>query len=194
LLGIFSLLPYLKGWEYKSHTVLRTVQNGVAPLSLLSIDESGWLLLEVVVTDDAYGTFIIRYQGADLQTREDRLYPEAARVIRAFAQDPSGWLQAYIRPNPYSTAGLYYGCGFSGGFQGSAFPYVPTIVMSLYLDPRSTQASATVMGIAHVVAITDKKAFIHSLRRVLDANASLKIDPALLAIGPAQFEKEVKEK
>ena len=193
MLGIFNLLPYLKGWEYKSHVVLRTVQNGAAPLNLLSIDESGWLLWEGVVTDDAYGTLLVRYQGADLQTREDRLYPEAARVIRAFAQDPSGWLQAYVRPNPYSTAGLYYGIGFSGGFQGSAFPYVPTILMGLYLDPRSTQASATVMGIAQVIAITDRKLFIQSLRRVLDANASLKIDPALLTIGPAQLQ-EVKEK
>jgi len=191
---MFHLLPLLKGWEYKSHVALRTVQNGNTPLNVLTIDESGWLLGEHILTDDAYGTLIVRYQGADLQTREDRLYPEAARAVRAFAQDPGGWLQAYLRPNPYSTAGLYCGIGFSGGFQGASFPYVPSIIMSLYLDPRSTQASATVMGIAQVIAITDKKAFIQSLRRVLDANASLKIDPALMTIGPAQFEKEVKEK
>jgi len=190
---MFHLLPLIKGWEYKPHVAYRTnVVRGASPIEILRIDETGWLICIDEITDDAYGTVMIDFQGADLQTRSGLIYPEALRFLRQFAQDPSGWLPMYIRPNPNSTAGLYYAIAFSGGYQGSLFPYVPSVVIKLYLPNESTQASASISGYAAVIAITDKKAFIRSLRRVLDANASLKIDPALLTVGPAQF-AEAKE-
>jgi len=192
---MFHLLPYLKGWEYKIHTAVRSaVVRGANPVEVLAIDETGWLITIAVLSDDAYGTLRIAYQGADLQTQEISTYAEYGRVLGSFSQDPGGWVQKYFRPNPNSTAGAYYSIQFSGGFQGSVWPYVPTIRMKLYLPNESTQSSAYIYGFAVTIAITDKKAFLQSLRRVLDANASLKIDPALLATGPAQFEKEAKEK
>jgi len=192
---MFHLLPLLKGWEYKPHVAYRAnVLRGATPIEVLRIDETGWLLSITEITNDAYGTVIIDFQGADLQTLPFTIYPEAPHVLGAFAQDPSGWLQKYFRPNPNSTAGLYLTIAFTGGYQGSVFPYVPSVVVKLYLPRESTQPSAAIQGAAGVIAITDKKAFIRSLRRVLDAKASLKIDPALLALGPAQFEKEVEEK
>jgi hypothetical protein len=192
---MFHLLPLLKGWEYKAHVAYRTnIIRGANPIEVLRIDEIGWLIGITEMTNDAYGTVMIDFQGADLQTFSYSIYPEAPRVLGALAQDPAGWLQKYFRPNPNSTAGLYLAVAFTGGFQGSIYPYVPSVVVKLYLPNESTEASASIQGYAWVVAITDKKAFICSLRRVLDANASLKIDPALLTIGPAQFEKEVKEK
>jgi len=191
---MFHLLPLLKGWEYKPHVAFRTsVIRGAPPIEVLRIDETGWLSSITELTDDAYGTVMIDFQGADLQTLSFAIYPEAYRVLRAFAQDPGGWIQMYIRPNPNSTAGAYYVAAFTGGYQGSILPYVPSVVVKLHLPNDSTQASATIQGVAGVVVITNKKLFIQSLRRVLDTNASLKIDPALLAIGPAQF-TEVKEK
>ena len=108
------------------------------------------------------------------------------------AQDPGGWVQRYFRPDPNSTFGIYMTAAFTGGYQGSTFPYLPTIKMRLRLTEDSTQVSTTVRALATVIAITDMKLFIQSLRRVLDAKASLKIDPALLALGPAQF-AEAKE-
>jgi len=192
LLGIFNLLPILKGWEYKTHIAHRTsVIRGADPIKVLSIDESGWFITIFEFTDDAYGTLMIDYQGADLQTQSISIYPEAARVIGAICQDPGGWVQRYFRPNPNSTLGGYVFV-YTPGYQGSLFPYVPTLTVKLYLPPESTQSSAEVQGVAGVVAVTDKKAFIRSLRRVLDANASLRIDPALLAIGPTPF-AEAKE-
>ena len=143
-------------------------------------------------TNDAYGTLIIEFQGADLETKVARIYPEVAKTLGTFTQDPAGWIQKYYRPNPNSTAGIYYMTGFSGGFQGAVFPYVPTVAVKLYLDERSTQESAYIRATAGVVAITNREAFIQSLRRVLWPFAPLKIDPALLTPGPAQFE-EVEE-
>jgi len=192
LLGEFHLLSLLKGWEYKTHVVSRDVIRGADPLDLLSVSESGWVLLIDVLTYDAYGSLIVDFQGADLQQRSGRIYPEAYRGITACAQDPSGWIQRYFRPNPYSTAGIYYLVGFSGGFQGATLPYVPTVHMRLYLAPESTQVSTYISAGVTVIAITDKVLFIQSLRRLQDAKASLKIDPALLATGPAQF-AEAKE-
>jgi len=192
---MFNLLPLLKGWEFKIHVAYRSsVVRGATPIEVLRIDETGWIVQITELTNDAYGTVIVDFQGADLQTRSGWLYPEGFRPLGGVVQDPAGWVQKYFRPNPNSTAGIFAVAQTTGGFQGSLFPYVPSVVVKLYLPSSSTQSSAYIDGSAGVVAITDRKAFIHSLRRVLDANASLKIDPALLATGPAQFEKEVKEK
>jgi hypothetical protein len=65
--------------------------------------------------------------------------------------------------------------------------------MKLYLPNESTQSSAYIYAYAITIAITDKKAFIQSLRRVLDPKASLEIDPALLTIGPAQLAEAKKQ-
>jgi len=190
---MFHLLPLLKGWEYKIHIATRSaVVRGADPVEVLAINEVGWLLQIALLSDDAYGRLIIDFQGADLQTRSVNYDAESARTVSAFAQDPSGWIQKYFRPNPNSTAGIYVAAAFSGGCQGSPWPYVPTVKMKLYLPSESTQSSAYIYAGAVTIAITDKKAFIESLRRVLGANASLKIDPALLTIGPAQF-AEAKE-
>jgi len=190
---MFHLLSLLKGWEYKVHIATRSaVARGGDPVEVLAINEVGWLMAIVVLSDDAYGRLIIDFQGADLQTRSISCDAESGRVWGSFVQDPSGWTTKYFRPNPNSTAGLYVAASFTGGYQGSILPYVPTVKMKLYLPNESTQSSAYIYAYAITIAITDKKAFIQSLRRVLDANASLKIDPALLTIGPAQL-KEAKE-
>ena len=191
MLGMFHLLPLLKGWEYKTHDFSRLVQRGGDPVEL-PISERGWLMQIVVVSYDCYGTLDIDWQGADLQIMSWTWNAETSRLLGALAQDPAGWVQRYFRPDPNSTFGLYNFALFTGGYQGSTFPYLPTIKMRLRLTGDSTQASTTVRAVATVIAITDMKLFIQSLRRVLDAKASLKIDPALLALGPAQF-AEVKE-
>lgn len=192
MLGMFQLLPLLKGWEYKVHLVYRTdVRRGAAPIEL-SISETGWLLALVESTNDCFGTFEIDAQGADLQTWSSKGYPEYAAGGGAVVQDPAGWVQLYRRPNPYSTAGLYVLVVDSGGFQGSPLPYVPTVKLRVSLPLESTQDSAYIALQSLNVAITDKTAFIRSLRRLLDAKASLDIDKALLAIGPAEFGDEKK--
>lgn len=187
MLGMFNLLPLLKAWEYKTHTATRTVVRGAAPIEVLRVEETGWIVQQSLLTDDAYGTVMVDWQGADLQTLSGSLYPEAGRLLGALVQDPAGWVQKYYRPNPYSTAGVYLALQSTGGYQGSAFPYVPSVVVRLYLPNESTQASATIQAVTTSIAITNKKSFIQSLRRVLDANASLKIDPALLSVGPGEM-------
>lgn len=189
MLGVYTLLPLLKGWEYKFHQFSRTVGRGQSVKA--GVSEKGWLLSIVTITDDAYGRVRLLWQGADLETKELSFTPEDFRVGGSFAQDPAGWAQRYFRPNPNSTAGIYC-VAFSMYAEGNVLPYVPTVVMEVSLDALSTQSVATVNLWVATIAITDAEAFIKSLRRVLDAKADLWIDPALLALGSVEF-KEFKE-
>jgi hypothetical protein len=188
---MFHLLPLLKGWEYKVHILEKAVNRGATPEEL-ALSETGWLMSVVLASDDCYGTVKIDWQGADLQTTSWMWNAEIGRLIGTIVQDPGGWVQRYFRPNPNSTLGIYVTVVFSGGFQGALFPYIPTVRLKISLTTDSTEVSATVKVVATVIAITDKKAFIKSLRRLLDANASLKIDPALLAVGPADLKETEK--
>jgi hypothetical protein len=189
MLGIYTLLPLLKGWEYKIHQIRRNVNRGA--VEEIRISELGWLLQIGVVTDDALGKFRIAWQGADLETKEFAFTPEDFRFWGSFVQDPSGWLPIYFRPNPNSTAGVY-SVGFSMYAEGGTLPYVPTITMEISLKAESTQSSAFISASAITIAITNREAFIRSLRRVLDAKADLWIDPALLALGLTEFKEEKK--
>lgn len=189
MLGIFNLLPLLKGWQYKSHVAERNaVVRGADPLEVLRISELGLVYSMTALTDDAYGTFMFEYQGGELEARSDAIYPELFRSIGSFAQDPFGWVSRYQRPNPYSTAGIYHVMA-TGGYQGSTFPYTPAVIIKMHLPLDSTQESCYMFGQASVIAIVNKKAFIRSLRRVLKAKADLWIDPALLVYGPAEFKE-----
>lgn len=188
MLGMFDLFPYLKGWEYKWHILERAnVLVGATPIER-AIHESGWLINIFVVTTDCYGTLTMEWQGAALETRAFDMYPELAMNLGAVVQDPAGWIQKYYRPNPYSTAGIYVAGGFTGGTQGSPWPYVPTVKMKLHLPKKSTQASAHIRGVAITIAITDRKAWLASLRKIQGIKG--KIDPALLVIGPSPIEEE----
>jgi hypothetical protein len=187
MLGMFHLLPLLKGWEYKTHIVDRVVNRGET-VEALRISETGWLMEIVEATDDAYGTVILEWQGADLNLHVGTFNPEKTRDVTT--QGGMGYIESYRRPNPYSTAGYYAVHCFCGGYFGAIWPYVPTVVVKLSLPLESTQSSARVLAAAVTIAITDKAAFIRSLRRVLDPKASLKIDPALLVDGPAEFKEE----
>jgi hypothetical protein len=187
MLGMFHLLPLLKGWEYKKHVLQADVRRGGSVE--LSISETGWLLLISELTNDCYGTVDVEWEGADLQTQTVSGNPESFAESAAFQQDPTGWIQLYRRPNPYSTAGIFLLVMFCG-FQGLTLPYVPTVKLRVRLPVESTQEVAFIKLGALTIAVTDMKAFIRSLRRVLDAKASLEIDPALFVVGPAQFKEE----
>jgi len=182
MLGMFNLLPFLKGWEYKNHAVGGdNIRRGAPPVEL-PVSELGWLLAIVVSSTDCYGTLNIKWQGADLSTQEINISAENTKQIGSTMQDPLGWVQRYYRPNPNSTAGIFFSSLYTGGAQGSAWPYVPTVIMSVHLPEESTQESATIIGGATTIAITNQKLFLKSLRSLLGIKG--KIDPALLTIGP----------
>ena len=186
---MFNLFPFLKGWEYKFHTVGNTHVVRGGPTVSRSINESGWLINIMLTSTDAYGKLYIAWQGQELETSDFEVYPQLFMDLGAIAQDPAGWVQRYYRPNPVSTAGIYV-CGFfSGGTQGSAWPYVPTVTMDVSLPIESTQATALVSATAMTIGITDRKAFLKSLRSILGVKG--KIDPALFVIGPAIFKEEL---
>ena len=189
MLGMFDILPYLKGWEYKLHSLKRSnVVRGAAPITK-RISETGWLISMTMLSTDCYGIAGISWQGAALETNSFSGDSESAMVLGALSQDPAGWVQRYFRPNPDSTAGVFFGPLFTGGFQGSAWPYVPTVIMSISLPTDSTQTTAYVGAQAITIAITNKKLWLKSLRSLLGIKG--KIDPALLEIGLTQMTEDI---
>lgn len=186
MLGMFNLLSLIKGWQYKGHPFEKTLVPGQTS-DPLRIAELGWLLGISLLSTDAYGGCTIEFQDADLQTHTLRNDIETARLFGAVVQDPSGWMQRYFRPNPNSTAGFYFASFFSGGFQGSTFPFVPTTTLRVYLGSASNQASALVALGTVEVAVTNRELFIQSLRQVLDRQADIEVPKELLSIGPVQL-------
>lgn len=189
MLGMFNLFPFLKGWEYKFHTVGRNNIVRGAPVVERRINESGWLVNIMLTSTDAYGKLYIAWQGQELETSDFEFYPQLGLDLGATVQDPIGWVQRYFRPDPESTAGLYVCTFFSGGTQGSAWPYVPTVTMSVSLPETSTQKTALVTATAMTIAITNRDAFLKSLRSILGVKG--RIDPAILRIGPAELREDV---
>ena len=191
MLGQFGLLTLVKGWEYKEHILTRTLTRGQS--AELSIGETGWILQVTLLTNDSYGTLGFKYQGADLESHEAEISPEATHPYGSFMPDASGYISRYFRPNPYSTAGIYVIAWNLSGYYGAAWPYVPTIKARVSLDTRSTQAEATISGYAGTIAITNKEAFLRSLRLALESKADLGIDLGLLTVGPSELGKAEKK-
>ncbi len=180
MLGQFCLHPMLKGWEYKTHVIERTMVRGATPHEK-RIRERGWILGIAGITTDCYATFRVSWQGADLQTRELVFNAEAGLVLGATVQDPAGWLRRYYRPNPASSEGIFVGIVFSGGLQGAALPFIPTVVMEISLPTESTQESAYISGVAEMITVTNPKLFLETLRSIQGIKG--KIDPGLLTFG-----------
>ena len=180
VLGAFSIFPLLKGWMYRKHIAAKSnVVRGAEPLKALQRSEAGWVYNLAAISDDCYGTITLEMQGAGLELSSRTVYAELYKSLGMVQQDPGGWTPKYFRPNPASTAGVYVGLS-TPGFQGNAFPYTTSFAIYLSLPTTSTQTSAQIQGVADVIAVTNKKLFIGSLRRVQDAHSSLYIDPGLL--------------
>lgn len=189
MLSPFNLLPLLKGWEYKVyHTAEPNARRGVY-YERISLPQLGWVMHVGGVSTDCYGAVVCRAQGADLQTQELWMFAGERHFGGVtHCQDPAGWVSHYYQPNPNSTMGLF-ATAITPAWQGFGMPFAPTIKMGVKLLDSSTQDSAYIRGYALLVVITNKKLFIQSLRRLLDSDAKLHIDPELLAIGPAEFEE-----
>ena len=186
MLNIFSLLPLLKGWDYKFNTWKRTIQRGQT-IEVERITDMGVLVALALITNDAYGGYEFTAQGADLsQFTISNVTPKGQYDQGAFVQDPSGWLSRYYQPNPQSTAGAFV-LFVTPGLQGSTFPYVPTTVVKVFLQSQSTQTEAMVSVNCLRIIITNKPQFIRSLRAVLGMNLIQDIDPALLIAGTQEI-------
>jgi len=186
MLGVQSILPLMKGWDYKITTWTRKVTRGQT-IEVERVNESGYLWSLILTTDDCYGGFKIDFQGADLRTTSFAdTYPKLVYDFGALAQDPSGWVQRYYRPNPQSSQGAYVVVPLSSGFQGTTMPYVPSTVIQFYLRSESTQVEATISLNAIRTIITDKAQYIKSLRAIIGANMIQEIDPVLLSPGPTE--------
>jgi len=77
---------------------------------------------------------------------------------------------------------------FSGGAQGSVWPYVPTVIMEINLPSDSTQASAYVAAVAVTIAITNPKLFLQTYRSIMGIKG--KLDPGLFVLGPTPLEEK----
>lgn len=184
MLGPYNLLPLLKGWEYKTYeTGERRLTRGASIEVIRATNELGWLNNAVLATDDCYAGVDLAYQGSDLQQRQDRVTVQYAHTLGAIGigADPAGFVQLYYRPVPTSTYGAYYFV-LLDLYYGNTLPFLPTVIVQLYLDSTSTQETATVSFSARTINITNRELFIRSLRKVLGSKNMI-IDPALLQYG-----------
>jgi hypothetical protein len=200
MLGMFDLLPLMKGWDYKVKVYTREVTRGQI-VEVDRVEESGWLMLLFFATDDAYGGVEIMFQGAGLNMFSTGVVNAQQQYDGgAVVQDPAGWVSRYYRPNPQSTTGAYFVCITTQGSQGSTMPHVPTSIIKMALDIKSTQEKATISLTTVRVIITDKKQFIRSLRAVMGMPTIQDIDPAILVAGTqeitqkGEFDKEKEKK
>ena len=168
MLSPFSLLPLLEGWDYRVYASTETVRRGQPPKLAKTVKLPGWLLGISMYTNDAFATLSVRWRGpggTEWLIRE--FTPQEGYDLGAVSQDPAGWLQLYNRPDPASTAGEYFIVPFSGGFQGSPFPYVPDVGVEVFLKEESTQPVAVIIVEAMVIVIVDKESFIKSLQEII---------------------------
>lgn len=179
MLGHFSLLPLLDGWNYSIVTIPATVLVKGPPQHLKTLTGRGWIESCAIICTDAYVILRMRLHGTRGKWWDLAYCPETAFTVGAFQQDPSGWLQLYNRPNPFSTAGLYVGIPFTGGYQGAPIPYVPEIILEGYLGDLSTESSALLTASADIIEITDEKAFTESYRTLMGLEISKPADKKL---------------
>lgn len=167
MLGPWSLLPLLEGWDYHVYEIPVTPITKTRSKMLQEINLKGWLLGFSFYTTDCYASMILRFKGAGQRWWEREYYTEGYYLIGAVQQDPAGWVQYYWRPFPASTAGLYLVVPFSGGYQGSPLPFIPKTQCEAYLRPESTQDEALITASAETIEIIDEVAFKRSLRQIM---------------------------
>lgn len=172
MLSPLNLLPILEGWDYRLYDIPSTTIQKGAPITIKEIEENkGWALTLGFVCDDSYASLIGRWKGPGGQWWDFEWYPELLNTLAANQQDPAGWLQYFNQPFPPLTIGAYVVVAFSGGFQGSAFPFVPKLHLESYLRDNSTQDSAEIAVTLLNIEIIDEASFRKSLARIIGPRA-----------------------
>lgn len=181
----YGVFPLLKGWEYRDYRLITTLERGV-PKSL-SIPEVGFINTVAYVAYDAEVGFILEYQGADLQLHTIGFVSSLG--IEGWSQPNPIFFNAIdVRPNPQSSFGFFQGVAWLAGFYGAPIPFVPTLRMKVELDSEfSTQQTSHASVIVSVLAITNKKKYIRSLRAI-SAIKDYEITAPLLEFGMEGFE------
>jgi hypothetical protein len=182
---MYSVLELLKGWEWRLYQGTKTVERGKT-YEIQRVSETGLIIGAVLTATDCQASAIVQVQGAELRTETLDYNIEEFAQAGFFSPDPAGWVPRYIRPDPNSTAG-YYVFSTTPGLYGAPLAFVPTLVLSVRLNELSTQNAAIISAEMRAIVIIEREKFIQSLRRLVDAKASLIIDPAFLATGPADF-------
>jgi hypothetical protein len=168
MLGLFDLLPFLDGWNYRVYTIpLTPIVYGEAPKTVLKITAKGWHLATLMTSNDAFGTLVATLKSPGGIEYSPNYNAQFGMNVGAVQQDPSGFVQMYFRPNPLSTFGVYVGKLDSMGYQGSLFPTGEEIRIQVYLDAGSTQSVALVGAQILNLEIKDEPAFRKSLRDFL---------------------------
>jgi hypothetical protein len=167
MLGPWSLLPLLEGWDYHVYEIPVTPITKTRSKVLQEINNKGWVLAFNFLSTDCYASIILRFKGSGQRWWEREYYPELYNLIGAVQQDPGGWIQYYWRPIPASTAGIYFTVPFTGGYQGSPLPFVPKCQGEAYLRPESTQDEALISAFTETIEIIDEVAFRRSLRQIM---------------------------
>ena len=161
MLGVFSLLPWLDGWQYRTWTLEDVVQRGDRPKET-TIASSGWLNAIILATTDAYGTIRLLPQHRN-QAPTVNIYPAWPSGFGTVIPTAAGCLPKFFRPDPARTFGSYV---IMVGPESEALPFVSPSKVEILLGDSSTETSAYISIIAAGVELNDPTAFINSLAKL----------------------------
>ena len=163
LAGPFNVLNLIEGWDHRDYPIPSTVVQKTRATPILEITKWGWLQSIVMVSNDSYGALRIRYKGAGGREISGTVFAEIAVLAGNWQVDSGGYVTRYYRPNPASSAGIYYVSVISG-LEGTPLPYREPVIVEGILMDDSTQNSALVSGSISVLEIRDLRLFLNSLK------------------------------
>jgi hypothetical protein len=158
MLGMFSLLPFLRGWQYRTWRLEGVVQKGLVPQEI-TISSDGWLNSIVIGATDAYATVIFTPQHLQ-QAPSISIYPEWPRQLGVVLPSSTGWLVRYYRPDDVRTFGSFT---ILIGLESSNLPFVSPTKVQILLGDLSTEPSAFISCLAVGIELVDKSQFLNDL-------------------------------
>jgi len=161
VLGTFSLLPWLQGWQYKTWTLEDVVHKGDRPKET-TVSSSGWLNSIILGTSDAYGTIRLSPQHRN-QSPPISIFPNWPYGLGTVIPTAVGWLPRYFRPDPSRSFGSYV---LMLGPESQNLPFVSPSKLEIFLGNLSTEESAFISVLATGVELNDPTAFINSLAKL----------------------------
>ena len=187
MLGMFSIFPFLKGWEWNIRLLEYTPT--INRETSYEVKGFGWLLEVDIATNDAFGEVELNFKGASKSgiISKTTVFPQylyAGGVTGAFGMNS---LTRYTRPSPTSTAGIYVLRLYTGFGYGATLPFLDKSLVKTRLLPGSTQTSCTISVGLVTIDVINTELFIQSIRAV-EGNRNMHVDKGLLEYASQFFE------
>jgi hypothetical protein len=158
LLGLFNLLPFLGGWEYKNWNVEGVVTRGGRAKETM-VSSNGWLSTIIMACTDCFATIKLLPMHRS-QAPAVSIYPEWPRNLGLTTSTSVGWLSRYFRPDDVRTSGSFV---LMVGPENASLPFVNPSKLQIELGGQSTENQAYIAVVATGIEITDSQQFLDGI-------------------------------